>query len=104
MAAITAAELLHGVHRADVENRPPREAFVESMLQAFPPIPFDLVAARVYSGVWANLVVAGTPIAAHDMLVAATAITVGWRVATENLRHFNRVKGLVVKELSFTLD
>ena len=36
IAAITASELLHGVHRASPEHQPRREAFVEAVLAAFP--------------------------------------------------------------------
>ena len=39
IAAITAAELLHGVHRAALEHRARREAFVEAVLAAFPRCP-----------------------------------------------------------------
>jgi predicted nucleic acid-binding protein len=46
IAAITASELLHGVHRAIPEHRARREAFVEAVISAFPPLPFDLLAAR----------------------------------------------------------
>ncbi len=46
IAAITASELLHGVHRATPEHRARRDAFVEGVLAAFPPLAFDLLAAR----------------------------------------------------------
>ena len=59
IAAITASELLHGVHRATPEHRPRREAFVEAVLAAFPPISFDLLAARAYARLWAALASAG---------------------------------------------
>jgi hypothetical protein len=39
IAAITASELLHGVHRATPEHRTRREAFVEAVLAAFPRSP-----------------------------------------------------------------
>lgn len=41
IAAITASELLHGVHRATVEHRARREAFVEAVIAAFPPLPLS---------------------------------------------------------------
>lgn len=46
IAAITASELLHGVHRANAKHRARREAFVESVLAAIPVLDFDLLAAR----------------------------------------------------------
>jgi predicted nucleic acid-binding protein len=96
IAAITASELRHGVHRATPEHRARREAFVEATLAAFPPVPFDLLAARVHAQLWAGLASAGMDVGAHDRLVAATALTAGWRVGTANLRHFRRVPGLNV--------
>jgi tRNA(fMet)-specific endonuclease VapC len=101
IAAITASELLHGVHRATAEHRGRREAFVEAVLAAFPTIPFDLLLARVHARLWAALGAAGTDVRAHDRLVAATAISAGWRVGSANTQHFRRVQGLEVVEVSF---
>jgi tRNA(fMet)-specific endonuclease VapC len=102
IAAITASQLLHGVHRATPEHRARREAFVEAVLAAFPPLPFGLLAARAHARIWAELAAAGQDVGAHDRLVAATAITAGWRVGTANLRHFDRIAGLDVLTISFT--
>lgn len=102
IAAITASELLHGVHRAAPEHRARREAFVEAVLAAFPPLSFGLLAARAHARIWAELAAAGQDIGAHDRLVAAIAITAGWRVGTANLRHFDRIVGLDVLTVTFT--
>ncbi len=102
VAAITASELLHGVHRATPEHRARREAFVETVLAAFPPLPFDLLTARAHARIWAELSAAGQDVGAHDRLVAATAITAGWRIGTANLRHFDRIVGLDILTVTFT--
>ena len=94
MAAITASELLHGVHRATPEHRARRGAFVEALIAAFPPLSFDLLCARTHARIWADLAASGSDIGPHDRLIAATAIAKGWRVATANVRHFDRVAGL----------
>jgi tRNA(fMet)-specific endonuclease VapC len=96
IAAITASELLHGVHRATEKHRGQREAFVEAVLAAFPALAFDLLVARVHARIWAGLASSGTEVGAHDRLVAATAISAGWRLATANIRHFDLVPGLDV--------
>lgn len=96
IAAITASELLHGVHRATQKHRGQREAFVEATLAAFPVLPLDLLVARVHARLWSRLASSGAEVGAHDRLVAATAMSAGWRVATANARHFNRVSGLDV--------
>ncbi|HUB35872.1 MAG TPA: PIN domain-containing protein [Solirubrobacteraceae bacterium] len=102
LAAITASELLHGVHRANREHRPRREAFVEAVLTAFPILPFDLVVARVHARLWATLASSGDDVGAHDRIVAATALAAGWQLASANERHFARIPGLNVSPISLS--
>lgn len=99
IAAITASELLHGVHRASAKHRSTREAFVESILTVVPVLKFDLLAARAHARIWADLAKTGSDVGPHDRMVAATAISLGWRVATANLRHFGRIAGLDLVEV-----
>jgi tRNA(fMet)-specific endonuclease VapC len=95
IAAITASELLVGIHRADSpERRLQREAFVEAVLEIVPILPFDLRVARVHAQLWAQLTGMGQLIGDHDLLVAATALAHGYSVLTDNLREFHRVPGL----------
>jgi tRNA(fMet)-specific endonuclease VapC len=101
IAAITASELLHGVHRAAPQYRVRREAFVEAVLAAFPPLPFGLLTARSHARIWAELAASGQDVRPHDRLVAATALTAGWRVGTANLRHFGRIAGLDIVPVTF---
>ena len=102
IAAITASELLHGVHRATDEHRGRRAAFVEAVLAAFPTLAFDLLVARSHARLWAGLAASGADVGAHDRLVAATAMSAGWRVGTTNIRHFNRIPGLDMTPLQLT--
>jgi tRNA(fMet)-specific endonuclease VapC len=104
IAAITASELLHGLHRASPEHRARREAFVEGVLVAFPPFPFDLLAARAHARLWAGLASSGIDVSAHDRLVAATAITAGWRVGTANVKHFERIPELDVLAITWRTE
>ena len=94
VAAITASELLHGIRRATDKHRARREAFVAAVLDAFPVLSFDLLVARVHAQLWASLASSGADVGAHDRIVAATAMSAGWRVGTANVRHFGRVPGL----------
>ena len=96
IAAITASELLYAVHRADSQRRAQREAFVEHVLRVLPIYPFSLETARVHARLWADLAAAGRLIGPHDLIVAATALALGWSVATHNAGEFSRVPGLVV--------
>lgn len=97
LSAITVSELLHGVHRAkDDAQRAKREAYVENLLASLPVVPFDTVAARVHASLWATLAARGEPIGAHDLRIAASALAVGFSVATRDERSFPRVPGLHV--------
>ena len=97
IAAITASELIHGVHRATTPSqRQRRESFVERLLAVLPILPFDGVTARVHASLWANLAAKGTSVGAHDLLIAATAIAAGYRVLTRDRRSFARIPGLEV--------
>jgi tRNA(fMet)-specific endonuclease VapC len=100
IAAITAAELLHGCHRAsDAAIRARRSAFVDALLDLLPAIPFGLAEARRHAQLWAETSRRGKPIGAYDMLIAATAMARGYAVATLNQREFARVAGLRLQPL-----
>jgi predicted nucleic acid-binding protein len=56
--------------------------------------------ARRHAQLWADLAAVRLPIGVHDSLIAATALTHGYAVLTENPREFQRVPGLVVRRLT----
>ena len=94
VAAITASELLHGVHRASSSTRLKREKFVENVLLQIPTLSFDLSCARVHSSLWADLEAKGLRIGLHDLMISATCLYYGHSIATLNEREFRRVEGL----------
>ncbi len=97
LAAITASELLHGVHRAkDPAIRERRLRFVEFIHALFPIVPFDLDAARVHAALWARLEEQGQVIGAHDLLIAATARMLDYGVITLNQDEFQRIPDLTI--------
>jgi tRNA(fMet)-specific endonuclease VapC len=97
MAAITASELLHGVHRLrGAAARARAERFVERVLASIPVVPFDLDVARVHARLDAELSAAGTAVSDADLIIAATAIWLEYRVATRDLRSFPKIKGLAI--------
>jgi predicted nucleic acid-binding protein len=98
LSSVTAAELLLGVERARSEDRERRRAeFVDAVLVAFPVLPFDLEAARAHARIAAELFASGETIGQHDLMIAAAALARGYAVLTHNVRHFERVRGLVVE-------
>lgn len=95
VAAITASELLHGVHRADsAQRRARRRRFVEAVFSAVAIYAFDLEVARVHARIWADLTAAGERIGAHDLIIAATALAHDLPLVTGNAAEFRRVEGL----------
>ena len=100
LSAISVAELLHGVYRADTEKRRlKRSAFVEKVIELFPIYPFDENVARIYARLWSQLLQKGQNIGAHDLMISATAISLGFSVATFNVRHFSKIEGLDLEVL-----
>ena len=97
MAAITASEILQGVHAARGARRVAAERSFDMWLDALPVLPFDLEAARVHAILARQLGRQGTPIGAHDLIIAATAVSGGYRVATRDRRSFARIDGLEVE-------
>lgn len=96
ISVISVSELLHGVHRARGATRVKRQTFVEGLLAVFDPIPITEPVARVHAAVWAALAAKGDVIGAHDLWIAATALTHGLDVATDDAESFGRVPGLAV--------
>jgi predicted nucleic acid-binding protein len=98
VAAITVAELWHGVERATAPHRAIRQQYLEAALGALPIIPYTEQTAREHARIWAELEAAGKMIGYYDIIVAATALERGSEVATFNRRHFDLVSGLKVIE------
>ncbi len=101
ISTITAAELLHGVHRADtIKRRLKRSAYVEKIIELFPLYNFEISAARIYAELWSDLSRKGLQIGAHDLIIGSTALSLGFSVATYNIRHFEKIEGLKIESLS----
>ncbi|HXM60735.1 MAG TPA: PIN domain-containing protein [Terriglobales bacterium] len=98
VAAITVAELWHGVERRAEPHKSRRRKYLEAIVAALPVIPYTEQTAYGHARLWADLHSAGKMIGAYDLIVAATAIERGSHLATFNKRHFAMVKELHVIE------
>jgi tRNA(fMet)-specific endonuclease VapC len=96
VAAITVAELWHGVERATEPHQSRRRRYLEALVATLPVIPYTEQTAYEHARLWADLQSTGKMIGAYDLIVAATALERGSDVATFNKRHFSRIKGLQV--------
>jgi tRNA(fMet)-specific endonuclease VapC len=96
LAAITIAELWHGVERATGAHQLKRQLFLQRLFALFEFEPYTEMTGFEHARVWAELESSGQMIGPHDLILASTAIQTGSAVATFNVRHFAVVKGLVV--------
>lgn len=94
IAAITVAELWHGVERASPEQRPRRQAYLETVFRFLPVIPYTDEIAREHARIWAEVEAAGRMTGYYDLIVAATCLHRGCHLATFNRRHFEHIRGL----------
>lgn len=97
ISAVTASELLHGVHRVAAARRAAPEAFVEGLLEQVPVLAFDLITARVHARVWAALAAKGKVVGERDLMIAATAMAHGYQLVTRDERSFPSIPGLSVE-------
>jgi tRNA(fMet)-specific endonuclease VapC len=98
IAAVTVAELWHGVERAQGAHKTKRERYLRTILEMLPIIPYTELTAFEHARIWAALESSGTMIGSYDLIVAATALERGSAVATFNQRHFAQIAGLKVIE------
>lgn len=96
LAAITVAEMLHGLERATPAYRVHRQDYIDRILNLCNVVPYTVQTAGIHARIWAHLEVTGKMIGFHDLIVAATALDRGDAVATFNTRHFAVVPGLRV--------
>jgi predicted nucleic acid-binding protein len=96
LAAITVAELWHGVERATGRRRSVREAYLETLTSLLPIIPYTEQTGHIHARIWADLEKRGLMIGEYDIIVAATALERGSAVATFNQKHYQSIKGLKV--------
>jgi predicted nucleic acid-binding protein len=102
VAAVTVAELWHGVERATPEHRAKRQRYIENALAVVEIIPYTEQTARIHARLWAQLESSGRTIGDYDLIIAATALEHECDVATFNSRHFAVVEGLTVIGLRYS--
>ena len=96
-ATICVSELLHGPHRiTNSVARARAERSVEMVLTGLSIVSFDIEIARMHARLGADLAAKGTQIGAHDLIIAATALSLDYRLATRDRRSFPKIHGLDV--------
>src|SRR5450432_1641870 len=96
MSTITLAELRFGVAKSSHSKR--AAANLRVLRSRVAAVPFDDAATERYGDLRALLERRGSVIGPLDALIAAHALSLGWTLATHNLREFRRVPGLEVAD------
>lgn len=97
IAAVTYAELLHGVEMADGQRRRRRQQFVEAVATEVPILAYDRRVAATHATLLASVQRAGRPRGAHDLIIAATAATYDLTVATADAGGFEGLPGVTIR-------
>ena len=93
---VTRYELRAGAARRDDGGR----LWQRMVLEVLPMVrwlPFDARVAMAAADIGAGLARRGERVEDTDLFIAATALVHGYSVSTRNVRHFERVPGLVVE-------
>lgn len=96
IAAVTVAELLLGVELADGRRKTRRQGFVDGLLAWMRVEDYDLETARAHAALLAHARRSGRTRGSHDLIIAATALSRGRTVVTNDLAGFEGLPGVDV--------
>jgi tRNA(fMet)-specific endonuclease VapC len=100
LSAVTIVELTHGTQRAKLEaQRQRRQAFVRELRATISVHPLTYEIAERAGLISAQEAERGITLPFADLLIGATALHLGFEVVTENVRHFQMIPDLVVRNL-----
>jgi tRNA(fMet)-specific endonuclease VapC len=100
LSVVSVMELEHGIWRANEPARAVRrQQFLEDLIRNVPIYPITTELARNAGRIDAEQQTKGIRIAFQDLLIGVSALDLGYGVATHNLRHFEMIPNLVVKQL-----
>jgi|SRR5215469_8235742 len=100
LSAVGLTELIHGLYRAQTsEVRARREVFLNELLTDLTVYPYTKETALLAGKIDGEQQSRGVVIPFGDLLIGATALSVGFKVLTANLRDFRRIPGLSITQL-----
>lgn len=100
ISVVTLVELAHGAARADSPQRKAkRQQFIQELLAALPVHPVTVPVALRTGKIDGENQAKGIRLPLSDLLIGATALELGYGLATGNLRHFQMISGLSVVRL-----
>lgn len=96
ISSVTSYELFTGVEKA---REPRRESSkVQRLVSVVRVVAFDEVAAQHAAQIRVGLEKTGQTCGPYDLLLAGHARSLGWLFATNNVREFSRVSGLLIED------
>jgi predicted nucleic acid-binding protein len=100
LSTVSVVELTHGIYRAKTEaQRERRRVFAEGAFQDLIVHPVSLEIARLAGRIEGEQAAQGIAIAFEDLVIGATALYLGFEVATLNVKHFKLIPGLNIVTL-----
>jgi len=99
ISAVTLAELVHGIYRANTSERQQRRrTFIDDLKLHVPVHPITEATSEITGRISGEQAAKGITIPFDDLAIGASAIEQGYAVATRNTRHFQLIPGLVLKK------
>jgi predicted nucleic acid-binding protein len=100
LSTVSVIELEHGIWRAkDPAQAARRQQFFDDLFAAVPTYPLTFDIARRAARIDAEAKQKGITIPFQDLVIGVTALQFGYEVATTNVRHFQLIPNLVVRQL-----
>lgn len=97
VSVISIIELTHGIFRAKSDAaREKRQRFVDEVSRDFIVHPVSLPIGQLAGQIEGEQAAKGIAIAFEDLIIGATALHLGFDLATENIKHFQLIPGLRV--------
>jgi len=95
IAAITVAELQVGVELSRGKTRHNRQELLDEVVATVPIVDYDLEVARAHARLLVTVRQQGRPRGAHDLIIAATALSSNRFLVTADIGAFSDLPGIV---------
>lgn len=95
ISTITIGEFEYGISKSMYPAR--NRELLNEFISPLSILSFDVIAARVYGNIRADLERCGITIGSLDMMIAAHALALEYVLVTNNEREFSRVKNLTIE-------
>ncbi len=95
LSSVGLTELVHSIYRANsVQIQLRRKSFVDELRIGLSVYPYTAETAVLAGRIDGEQTAAGVVIPFVDLLIGATALSLGFSILTANMRHFKQIPGL----------